>query len=150
MKHYGLDIAEGSEVTNLTAATGTSDPANPNAGELFFRTDQNKLRVYNGTGWDEIAGSTNSRQIKSAAFTAASTNNYINLLGTVAFTLTLPASPSVGDWVGVKVDENASTNNLTIGRNSSNISGLAEDLVVDVDNVEMTLVYVSVSQGWIF
>lgn len=51
MKHYGLDIAEGSEITNLTAPTGTVFPALPNKGEIFFRSDTNILYVYNGTAW---------------------------------------------------------------------------------------------------
>lgn len=55
MKHYGLKVPEGSEVTNLTAPGGTSFPAGENAGELFFRTDENKLYVYT-TSWTDITG----------------------------------------------------------------------------------------------
>lgn len=54
MKIYGAEVAEGSEITNLTVKTGTGDPSNPNAGELFFRTDTGKLRIYNGTSWLDI------------------------------------------------------------------------------------------------
>ena len=47
MKHFGLEIPEGTNgVTNLTAPTGTSFPSLENAGELFFRTDSNKLYVH--------------------------------------------------------------------------------------------------------
>jgi len=55
MKHYGLNISEGSEVINLTAPTGAAFPVGPtnppNTGELFFRTDSNGLYVYDGTNW---------------------------------------------------------------------------------------------------
>ncbi len=50
MKHYGLTIAEGSEVTNLTVPTGTSFPSNANVGELFYRTDQSKLYIVESVG----------------------------------------------------------------------------------------------------
>ena len=85
--------------------------------------------------------------LKSAAFTAQNKKYYVASMGS-AYTMTLPASPSAGDWVYIKVDDNASTNNLTIGRNGSNIGGVAEDLVVDVNNAEMTLVYIDATTGW--
>ena len=46
MKFYGANLAEGSEITNLSIATGTSFHTNPNAVELFFRSDENSLYVY--------------------------------------------------------------------------------------------------------
>ena len=36
MKHFGLDIPIGDEITNCTAPSGSSFPTNPNDGELFF------------------------------------------------------------------------------------------------------------------
>lgn len=54
MKHFGLNIAEGSEITNLTAPTGTSFPSLENAGELFYRTDVTTLYVYDGSAWQDL------------------------------------------------------------------------------------------------
>jgi len=51
MKIYGAELAEGSEITNMTVATGTAFPGNANKGEMFFRTDTDILYVYNGTSW---------------------------------------------------------------------------------------------------
>jgi hypothetical protein len=51
MKHYGLNLAEGSEIVNITIPTGTTFPQNDNVGELFFRTDQNKFYVRDNVGW---------------------------------------------------------------------------------------------------
>ncbi len=56
MKHYGLTIAEGSEITNPTVATGTSFPGNESTGELFFRTDTDTLYVWDGSTWDSAGG----------------------------------------------------------------------------------------------
>jgi len=70
---------------------------------------------------------------------------------TSAWTLTLPASPSLGDRIiVVDVDENWDTNNLTIARNGSLINGLSEDLVCDSRCCQdsITLVYTNSTYGW--
>ena len=56
MKHYGLQVAEGSKITNPVVDCGTSDPSNPDAGELFLRTDigSGTLRFYDGTSWNNL------------------------------------------------------------------------------------------------
>lgn len=55
MKHYGINNPEGSEITNLTVPTGTAFPGTPNAGELFFRTDESKLYSHDGSSWNEVS-----------------------------------------------------------------------------------------------
>lgn len=47
-------IVEGSFITNASVPTGTTDPAAPNPGELFFRTDLNAFRFYNNSDWVAI------------------------------------------------------------------------------------------------
>ena len=64
-------------------------------------------------------------------------------------TVNLPASPSAGDIVAVAdYAGTASTNNITIGRNGSNINGAAADLTITKQNSAITLVYVDATQGW--
>jgi len=59
-----------------------------------------------------------------------------------AFTVTLPATPSVGAQVVVAdAGANWGTNNLTVGRNGSTIGGLAQDLVCDISGVSVQFVY---------
>lgn len=36
MKIYGGEVAEGSNITNITVPAGTSFPLTPNDGEMFF------------------------------------------------------------------------------------------------------------------
>lgn len=36
------------------ADSGTSFPASPNTGSLFFRTDRGKFYIYDGTNWRQI------------------------------------------------------------------------------------------------
>ena len=47
----GLNLIEGSEITNLTVASGTSFPMSPSQGELFFRSDLGKLHIFDGVTW---------------------------------------------------------------------------------------------------
>ena len=49
----GIKLVEGSEVQNLVVDSGTAFPANPDVGELFYRTDalSEGLYTHNGTEW---------------------------------------------------------------------------------------------------
>ena len=68
-----------------------------------------------------------------------------------AVTINLPASPAIGNEVHFIDSGNAfASNNLTIGRNSSNILGAASNLVVSVNGSAFTLVYVNATRGWIY
>jgi len=91
--------------------------------------------------WDTTA--------KTAAFTAVSGNGYFVNTTSGAITVTLPASPSAGDIVAVADYAGTSnTNNITIGRNSSNINGSASDIILSINGKSITLVYVDGTQGW--
>ena len=86
---------------------------------------------------------------KTASFTAVSGRGYFVDTTSGAITMTLPASPSVGDIVAFKdYASKFSTNNLTIGRNSSNLDGNAGDKTIDTNNISMSLIYVDATQGW--
>ena len=66
-------------------------------------------------------------------------------------TITLPASPAVGDEVGFIDSGNfTASNNLTIARNGSNILGSASNLVVNTNGSAFTLVYVNATRGWAY
>ena len=87
---------------------------------------------------------------KTADFTAANGEGYFIDTSGGAVTMTLPASPSAGDIVAFKdYSGDFSTNNLTIGRNSSNLDGFAGDKTITTDHTSMSLVYVDGTQGWI-
>jgi hypothetical protein len=87
--------------------------------------------------------------IKTGDFTAASGEGYFVDTTSGAVTMTLPSSPSVGDIVAVKDYANTfDTNNLTIGRNSQPISGLAVDAVISTEGQAITLVYGDSTKGW--
>ena len=68
-----------------------------------------------------------------------------------AVTINLPASPSIGNEVTfIDSGNNLASNNLTIGRNGSNILGTASNLVVSTNGSAFTLVFVNATRGWIY
>ena len=88
--------------------------------------------------------------IKTSGFTAVSGEGYFCDTTGGAFTVTLPSSPSAGDIVALKDYANTfDTNNLTVGRNSSNIGGDAQDSVLALEGLAVTLVYADATKGWL-
>ncbi len=66
-----------------------------------------------------------------------------------AYTITLPASPTVGDEVRfLDLANTFDTNNLTVGRNSQKIDGTAADLTVATEGAAFSLVYSGSTYGW--
>jgi hypothetical protein len=61
------------------------------------------------------------------------------------FTLTLPATPTLGTTVVVTDGGNWGNNNLTIARNGSTIEGDASDLICDVGQTTIQLIYDSLT-----
>lgn len=81
-------VTETSAILNATVASGTSDPANPDIGELFFRTDLNQLRVYTGStnGWAETGANSLATHAANSSLHLTPAQNA--LLGGLASTLT--------------------------------------------------------------
>ena len=117
--------------------TGTADQilTTDGAGQLSFADNSG------GTAWVAV---------KTSGFTGVAGEGYFCNTTSAAFTLTLPASPAIGDEVAV-VDYAGTfdTNNLTVGRNSENIQGSAADLTVATERAGFTLVYTDGTQGWL-
>ena len=91
--------------------------------------------------WDTTA--------KTAGFTAVSGNGYFVNTTSGAITVTLPATPSAGDIVAVQDYAGTwATNNVTLGRNGSNIGGVAVDATLSTSEQSITLVYVDATRGW--
>jgi len=117
-------------------------------GEIGFTTDTYKTFIGDGTNNHEIGGSI-IWEIKTSNYTASDGDNLFADTSSSAFTVTLPSSPSIGDTV--KINDLAGsfdTNNLTVGRNSSNINGTAANLTCDLENATYTFIYSNATYGW--
>jgi hypothetical protein len=78
---------------------------------------------------------------KTANYTAVAGDKIIADTTAASFTVTLPASPGLGASILLADGGNWKTNNLTVARNSQTIEGLVEDLVVDIQNIQVELIF---------
>jgi hypothetical protein len=90
---------------------------------------------------------TSAREIIQVIGTNTTAVAFRTYVLTASLTLTLPSSPTAGDWV--KFSNRSGGITAIIGRNSQNIMNLAEDLIVDIDDVGFTLAYADSTRGWI-
>jgi hypothetical protein len=133
-----------SNVDLSSQITGTLGAANGGTGVTSPGASGNVL-TSDGTVWSSqppSAGGITYTTVKTSNYTAADSEGVQTDTSGGAFTVTLPATPAVGDQV-IVVDTASSwaTNNLTVGRNGSTIEGLSEDLVCNISNVSVQLVY---------
>ena len=88
--------------------------------------------------------------IKTGNFTASADEGYFCNTSGGGFTLTLPSSPSAGNTVAVAdYGNDFAGNNLTIGRNSEPIEGVASDLTINQSGAAFELIYVDGTKGWV-
>jgi len=96
-----------------------------------------------------ISAGTDWQAAKTSSFTAVAGEGYFINTTSGAITMTLPASPSLGDEIRfVDLASTFDTNNLTIARNGNNINGAAADLVVSTEDSAFGLVYSGATYGW--
>ena len=137
---------DGTVIGGSSAAAGTFSALVANS--LTYPTSDGtsgQAIVTNGSGtlsFGDVSGGGGITYVtKTANYTMSAGEGVIASTAGGAFTITLPASPSTGDQV-IIADGNAwGTTNLTVGRNSSTIEGVAADLVMDVSGVSVTMVY---------
>jgi hypothetical protein len=99
--------------------------------------------------WDDVSGGTSWQSVQTTGFTAVAGEGYPCNTTSAAFTVTLPASASVGDQVQI-VDYAGTfaTNNITL-TSSLNINGAADDKLLTTNREGVIITYVDVTQGWV-
>jgi len=149
--------------TGSTGATGATGPTGPTGDTGPTIYPSSGIAVSTGTAWDTSLVGTVNGQVptwtgaawsvavpsggltyvyKTANYTAVDKEGVLANTSGGAFTVTLPATPSTGAQV-VVADAGGvwGTNNLTVARNGSTISGLAEDMVLDINGASVQFVY---------
>jgi len=103
----------------------------------------------NGSTWASVAQAAGypAPSLISANTTATSSTFQVAIAGGI--TITLPSSPSAGDFVVVKDGTGAAaTTNFTVARNGSNIASSATDLTFDKNFAEIVMTYINGTIGW--
>jgi hypothetical protein len=168
---------DGTGVTNWAALTGGGNVSNsgtPTANQIAVWTNANTIQgvtnlpvtnlnsgtsassstFWRGDGtWATPAGGGGGlswQSVQTGNFTAVSGNGYPVNTTSGAVTVTLPASPSAGNYVQLTDYAGTwATNNVTVGRNGSNISGAAADAVLGIRRESIAFVYIDATQGWL-
>ena len=146
-----LTPGSGITITNAAGAITIASTVTPGTGTV---TSVGGTGAVNGitlsgtvtsSGNLTLGGTFRKNMVVIGTNTAATANNMYVL--TASLTLTLPASPSAGDFVDVSNMSGQVT--ATIARNGQPIMALAEDLTVDLDGAGFTLVYADATRGWV-
>jgi hypothetical protein len=134
----GATVASNVSFT-LPTADGTANQVltTNGSGALSFAT------VSGGAAWQAVKTTNFTVTAKEGYFVNTSSNS-------TAITATLPASPTLGDFVSfIDYAGTFDSYNLIIARNGKNIQGSATDLTVATERAGLTLVFTDNTQGWL-
>jgi hypothetical protein len=138
-----LNIVDGgTSATSTTLVDADRFVVNDNGTMVQVAASDVKTYIGGGTSWQAV---------KTSNYTASAGQGVFANTTSGSFTVTLPASPTLGDEVSI-VDYAGTfdSNALTVGRNSSKIFGADEDLTVSTERAAFTLVFTDSTQGWLF
>jgi hypothetical protein len=117
-----------SAINSITYAVGSSGNVLTSNGNVWASTS--------------LPASGLSYVAKSANYTLSNNEGVLANTASGAFTITLPATPATGNQVVVAdAGGDFGANALTIARNGSTIANVAEDLVCDINDISVQLVY---------
>jgi len=136
-----VEIIDGT-VAVIPTGTTAERPGTPSTGMLRFNTTEEAFEGYNGIEWTSIGGGGVSYTLHTSNYTAEAGEGVLADTSGGSFTVTLPASPDIGDTV-VVADTAGSwdTNNLTIDRNGSTIEDESNNFIASISNLNYTFVY---------
>ncbi len=147
----GLDL--GTPLPLTEGGTGQTSANNALNALLPVQTSASgKYLSSDGTDatWSTVVGSFVPMPSSSLnTNTTLSSNNKYYVNTSAARTLTLPASPTLGDEIYVyDASGTAGTYNITLARNSNLINGNAGNFILDVNGSAISLSYTGSTYGW--
>ena len=140
-EYVGLKAA-GTVASSFALTLPTTSGANGQVMTVDGSGNLSFADISGGASWQAV--------ITADPANAVAGNGYFCNTTGGAFTVTLPTTATIGDFISfIDYAGTFDTNNLTIGRNGHNIQGAAADLTVATERAGFTLVYVDSTQGWL-
>jgi hypothetical protein len=132
-----VSTSSGSTINNagtITTAGITGGTINNTTGSIYLRGE---------VDWKP-------GDIKTASFTATDNQGFFVNTTSGEITVTLPASPSAGDVVGIKDYANTfDTNKCILNANGNKIQGSTTNFEITVEGSSIIIIYVDATQGWV-
>ena len=132
-----VSTSGGSTITNagsISTVGITGGTINNTTGEIYLRGE---------VDWKP-------GDIKTASFTATDNQGFFVNTTSGEITVTLPASPSAGDVVGIKDYANTfDTNKCILNANGNKIQGSTTNFNITVEGSSIIIIYVDATQGWV-
>jgi hypothetical protein len=137
-----------------TTAAATPSSSNLTNGELAINITDGILYYKNSSGTvvplTSSSGGITWQSVQSANFTATAGNAYPINTTSAAITVTLPASPTAGQLIGLlDYAGTFATNNVVVNPNGNNLNGATSSVKLDQNNEGITFVYSGATQGWV-
>jgi len=132
-----VSTSGGSTINNagsISTAGITGGTINNTTGEIYLRGE---------VDWKP-------GDIKTASFTATDNQGFFVNTTSGQITVTLPASPSAGDVVGIKDYANTfDTNKCILNANGNKIQGSTTNFNITVEGSSIIMIYVDSTKGWV-
>ena len=133
--------------TSHTAGFAQTSYISENNGSYIPAGGRAEIYNYNQNQFF-VSGDLGNASSLSSNITLVSGNKYF-VDTTSARTLTLPASPSIGDEIVIyDASNSALTNNITVDSNSNKLQGSVQDLIIDSNAAVAYLAYTGSTYGW--
>ena len=146
--------------SNMYAQTSDLPSASTYHGMFAHVHATGKGYFAHGGAWIELANQTNLSSTTTTANAAqvpptitgtnvTAVNASYHIASAGGITITLPSSPSAGNYVTIKDGTGAAaTTTFTVARNGSNIASSGTDLVFDKNFAQIVMTYINSTIGW--
>lgn len=159
LSQFANKLNTSGEIGATTGITGTFPTSNLptipiNKGGTNLTTVGSNGTVVQTDGsaytYGSVSGTLTWDTVKTSGFTAVAGYGYFVNTTSAAITVTLPASPSVGNIV-VIVDYagTSATNNISVDPNGSKINSTTGNAILQTNRQGITFVYIDSTQGWL-
>ena len=126
-------------------------PSSPSTGDIWFNTVTGSTYVYYDSFWVGASGGTayETWSYVNSNTSALANQNFFADTSNGSFTIILPESPQIGEFVGIIDLENSfKRNGLVLSGGEELIEGRTDNMVLNVDRASIVIKFVGSTYGW--